>query len=101
MKSILLEEELREDNKFVCLYFFASWMPFDKKMKIMIEKMEKKREDVTFLAIDVERHKSLCVRFKVDSVPTIVINKDGKEVKRIVGLVLTSAFNKTFNELKE
>ena len=80
------------------LYFYASWMPNHKKMLIMIDKMEQKYSDMKFFAINVDMFASLCRRFLVTSIPTVIIF-DNKEVKRITGVVLTSAFKSAFADI--
>lgn len=86
-------------DKTQAFYFYATWMPFHKKMMHMIEKMEEKREDISFFAIDVDHFKGLCRRFGIESIPSVVIFKDGKEIKRINGLVMTSAFKSAFADI--
>lgn len=98
MIFITQEEELSLD-KAQALYFYATWMPFHKKMMHMIEKIEEKRGDISFFGIDVDYFKGLCRRFEVDSIPSVVIFKDGKEIKRINGLVMTSAFKSAFADI--
>lgn len=80
------------------LYFYAPWIPFHKKMIVMLDKMEQKYLKMNFYAINVDLFKQMCVRFSVDSVPTIIFfNK--KELKRIHGLVLTSALKSVFSDI--
>jgi thioredoxin 1 len=81
------------------LYFYASWMPYHKRMVSMIGKMEQKYKDLGFFAIDTDYFKPLCKRFNIVSVPTIVILKDGKELKRVEGLILTSALKVVFADI--
>ncbi len=52
-----------------------------------------------FYAIDVDQFRSQCKRFDVDKIPSIVILKEGQEVKRITGLVLTSAFKSAYADI--
>ncbi len=99
MFFITQESELQSTSKIVSLYFYASWMPFHKKMLTMIGKMEEKYKDIAFFAIDVDHFKGLCKRFNVTSIPEVLILVDGKEAKRINGLVLTSAFRSTFGDI--
>lgn len=81
------------------IYFYASWMPFHKKMISMISKIEEKYNDIYFIAIDVDHFKSLCIRFEINSIPQIIIFDGGKEINRIEGIVLTSAFKAIFNDI--
>lgn len=81
------------------LYFYSTWMPFHTKFLTMISKIEEKYKEISFLAVDVDEFKSQCIRFNIDSIPTVLIFKNGKEVKRIVGLTLTSAFKSAFADI--
>ena len=87
------------DMPIQALYFYASWLPFHKKFLIMIDKIEKKHNNIIFSAIDTDQFKSQCKRFLITSIPTIIILKDGKEIKRIIGLILTSAFKSAFADI--
>lgn len=99
MLFITKEEELQIKNGICAIYFYASWVPFHKKMLIMIDKIEQKYQDIKFFAIDVHYFESFRKRFEIDSVPTIVIFKNEQEQKRIIGLILTSAFKSVFNDI--
>lgn len=99
MIFITQEEELQIDLPLQSLYFYASWMPHHKKFLTMISKMEEKYKENSFYAIDVDQFRSQCKRFDVDVIPTVLILKEGKEVKRISGLVLTSAFKSAYADI--
>lgn len=99
MQFITKEEELKTDSKILSLYFYAHWMPYHKKMVTMISKMEEKHKNITFLAIDVDHFKPLCKRFNVTSIPEVLVLVNGEEIKRINGLVLTSAFKSVFADI--
>jgi len=93
MKFILDEEGLcLRNKKEISLYFYAAWMPYHKKMLFMIDKVEKKYDNVYFFAIDVDAFGGICKRFNIKSIPTIVLIKNKQEVNRINGLVLTKPF---------
>jgi thioredoxin-like negative regulator of GroEL len=95
------ENDLNLNHKFACLYFYASWMPFHKKMHTMISKIEDKYKeyDIVFYAIDIDFHKSFLKRFSVESIPTIVIHANNKEVNRTCGIMMTSAFKSLFADI--
>lgn len=93
------ESDILLKDKIQALYFYASWMPFHKKMLIMIDKIEQKHNDIEFLAIDVDQFSNQCKRFSINAIPTVVVLKNGKELKRIDGLVMTSAFKSAFVDI--
>jgi len=99
MIFITQEEEINIDRPIQALYFYASWMPYHNKFLTMIEKMENKYNDIIFSAIDVDQFSNQCKRFLITSIPTVLILKEGKEIKRINGLVLTSAFKSAFVDI--
>ncbi len=99
MMFITREEELKTDLPMQALYFYAPWMPFHNKFITMIGKIEEKYKDINFFAVDVDEFSNQCKRFSIDSIPTVLILKEGKEVKRINGLVLTSAFKSAFADI--
>ncbi len=100
MKFISSETEIHNSEGLSAIYFYADWMIGHKTMLLLIEKIEKQYPDVKFTAIDVDGFKSQCVRFRVDSIPTTIIFKDGgKEIDRVVGRPLTSAFKKVFADI--
>lgn len=93
------EQELVLNNDLQVLYFYASWMPYHKKMIIMIDKMEQKYKNISFFAIDTDHFKGLCRRFNINTIPVVLIMKNGIELKRISGLILTSAFKSAFADI--
>jgi thioredoxin-like negative regulator of GroEL len=95
MIFLTFEEDLKVSGMQV-FYFYAPWMPWHKKMLIMIEKAEKKHT-VPFLAIDTDAFKSSVRRFGINQVPTMLILENGQELGRLEGLPLTSAFNNFLN----
>lgn len=100
MLFITTEAEIKlEDNALQAIYFYASWLPYHKKMLIMIDKMEDKFKNIKFMAIDVDHFKNQCIRFNIDSIPAVIMLNNGKEVKRITGLVLTSAFKSALADI--
>lgn len=99
MHFITHEDELQINLPLQALYFYASWMPFHNKFLTMISKIEEKHKDISFFAIDVEAFPNQCKRFAVTSIPEVIALKEGKEVKRISGLTLTSAFRSAFADI--
>jgi thioredoxin 1 len=99
MLFITREEELQIDSPMQALYFYATWMPYHSKFITMISKIEDKYKDISFSAVDVEQFSNQCKRFSINSIPTVLILKEGKEIKRINGLVLTSAFKSAFADI--
>ncbi len=99
MYFITSEKDIQIGQGLQCLYFYATWMPFHKRIVAMIDKVEQKYKNITFQAVDVDYFINQCKRFEITAVPEVLILKEGKEIKRISGLVMTSAFKNTFNDI--
>ena len=66
------------------LYFTADWCNPCKKVKPIVEEMNK--DSITkFQMIDVDSEMELTKKFEIRSVPTFILIKDGKEIKRTTG----------------
>lgn len=92
MEFINQEQDLIYKKNVQILYFYASWMPFYKRMMRVLNKMEEDYKDFEFFAIDVDKFKNLCQRFSIQSVPSVLFIKNDKEYHRVVGITLMSAF---------
>lgn len=88
---------LNDDN--IALYFYASWMVFHNKIIIMINKIEEKYKDKKFYAIDIDHFTGLIKRFDIKSIPTFLIKKPDKELKKIEGLLTTAKFMHIFTDI--
>jgi thioredoxin 1 len=98
MIFITEEKEIQLQNK-CSLYFYSNWMPHNKKMLSILSKMEEENKDIQHMAIDIDQFKSVLKRFNISSIPTILLFKDGREKKRIVGIVLTSAMRSAYADI--
>jgi thioredoxin 1 len=65
-------------------YFTADWCNPCKKVRPVVEEIN--RESINkFKIIDVDSEMELVKKFDIRSVPTFILLKDGKEIKRITG----------------
>jgi thioredoxin-like negative regulator of GroEL len=64
-------------------YFTADWCQPCKKVKPVVEDM--KKEGFQFQMVDADYEQLLVKQFKVSSIPTFILLKNGKEINRITG----------------
>lgn len=68
------------------LDFWATWCGPCKFMAPIIEELEKDLAGkVEVVKIDVDQEQDLAAKYQVMSIPTYVVEKEGKEVERIIG----------------
>ena len=70
----------------VLLDFYADWCGPCRMMSPIVDEIAEEREDITVGKVNVDESPELAVKFGIVSIPTLIIIKDGKESKKIVGL---------------
>ena len=87
----LTEEEFNEiisnGHKLVVVDFFAEWCMPCVMMSPIIEELAESitMKEVKFVKINTDDNPHLSQKYKISSIPCLVIFKKGKEVGRIVG----------------
>jgi thioredoxin 1 len=79
-------EEVINSKKPVLLDFWAPWCGPCKMLLPIIEDLAESDESVKICKINGDEEPELINQFKVRSVPTLIVVKDGQEVNRSIGL---------------
>ena len=74
------------NGKKVLVDFFATWCGPCKMLGLVMEKFDKK-DIIPIIKVDVDEAQELSSKYKIFSVPTLIIFEDGKELKRISGFM--------------
>ena len=69
----------------VVVDFYADWCGPCKRLGPIIGDLAKEFSNVTFVKINIDKEDSLSTRYSVRSIPTLILFKNGKQVKRITG----------------
>ena len=87
IKEIKSEKEFKENvldsTDAVLVDFNATWCGPCKMQRPILENLSK---DYKIVSVDTDENEELAYQYKVMSIPCTVLIKDGKEVKRMVGL---------------
>lgn len=80
-----MEEKLKGKNAIVD--FYADWCPPCKVLAKNLEGFDKlKPMELTIYKIDIVKYMQLANKYKVNSLPTIAFFKDGKLIKKEIGI---------------
>ena len=83
----IFEKEVLESKKTVVCDFNADWCGPCRMLRPIIDELSETRSDAKFVSVNVDNEDELAFKYGVSSIPCLVLFKDGKEVKRSVGLI--------------
>ena len=78
-------KEVMNSEKPVLLDFFASWCGPCKMVAPILDEIAEEREDIKVCKVDIDEQPELASRFRVMSVPTLMVMKEGRIVEQSIG----------------
>lgn len=76
--------------------FSASWCaPCKAQGPIIKNVADKFKNRASIIEVDIDSNRDLATKYMVQSIPTLIIFKDGKEIKRFVGLQTENTISKS------
>ncbi len=79
------DQEVLNNKNTVLLDFYADWCGPCRMVAPTVEEIAEENEHLTVGKINVDEQMELAIRFKVTSIPLLVVMKDGQVVKQALG----------------
>lgn len=96
------EKEIINHKGYALVDFWATWCPPCRMMAPVLESAEQQLGDkINFVKVDVDEQQQLATEFDIMSIPTLVVFKDGKPVKRMSGYRPLDAFVEELKSIVE
>ena len=91
--------ELIQSSKPVLIDFYAEWCGPCKVMKPhLLDVAERIGDNAKIVTVDIDKEKDLAERFRIQSVPTLIIFKQGKQLWRQSGVISANALTKLLKD---
>ena len=78
-------KEVLNSDKPVLLDFFASWCGPCKMVAPILDEIAQEREDIKVCKVDIDEQPELASRYRIMSVPTLMVLKEGRIVEQSIG----------------
>ena len=89
MAKIINSQEFNNtiESGVVVVDFFATWCGPCKMLSPVIDELSGELENVNFVKVDIDQSMDLAQKFKIVSVPTLKVFKNGEEVDTLMGFM--------------
>ena len=77
--------EVIQSDKTVLVDFFANWCAPCRVMSSVVDEIAEEHPEIKVCKINVDEQPQLAARFSVESIPTLIVFKNGSAVKPAVG----------------
>ena len=95
-KEMNFEEEITSE-KIVLIDFYADWCGPCKMLAPILEQVSEENPEIKIIEVNVDEYQAEAKNYNIFSIPTLVLMEDGKEKKRLVGLVSKDEILELFN----
>lgn len=81
------ENEIVNSEKPVLVDFWASWCGPCKMLSPIVDEVSEETDKVKVCKINIDDYPELAKKYRVMSIPTLIVMENGKEIKRSVGVI--------------
>ena len=78
-------KEVLNSDRPVLLDFFASWCGPCRMVGPILDEIAEEREDIKVCKVDIDQQPELASRYRIMSVPTLMVLKDGQVMEQSIG----------------
>lgn len=89
MEKLTIEnfDEKIKDEKLTLVDFSASWCMPCRMFKPIVEELANKKPEINVYNVDIDEAEEVAKRFRIFSVPTLLLFKNGEKIDSSVGML--------------
>lgn len=91
------ENEVLNSDKPVLIDFWAAWCGPCRMLSPVVDEIAEENDNVKVGKVNVDEQLELAAQFGIQSIPTLLFFKDGKQIDRSVGVASKSAILNMIN----
>lgn len=84
------ENEVLKSDKPVLIDFWADWCGPCQMLGPIVEAVAEENPDIKVCKVNIDEEQDLAMKFKIMSIPTLVVMKGGEVYKKSVGVISKS-----------
>ena len=93
------EEEVLKSEKPVLVDFWATWCgPCKMLAPVIAEIAEEQKDKIKVGKVNIDEQNELAAKYKITSIPTLILFKNGEPVKQEIGFQIKSEVEKMIEE---
>lgn len=77
--------EVLNNTGTVLVDFYADWCGPCRRVSPIVDEIAKERADISVCKVNVDENPALANKYNVDTIPTLIVFKSGKETARLIG----------------
>lgn len=93
-------KEVLQSQKPVLVDFWATWCGPCRMMGPVIDQLGEEEADALIAKVDVDQVVDVAADYDIQTIPSLVFFKDGKEVKRLIGVRSKSELQNNLKAIK-
>lgn len=98
VKTDNFDKEVLQADKPVLVDFFATWCGPCQMVGPLVEQLSEEMSGVKFVKVNIDEEPELAARYQVESIPTFLLVKNGKVLKREIGALPKQALKQMLEE---
>ncbi|MDE5779451.1 MAG: thioredoxin [Lachnospiraceae bacterium] len=80
------EQEILKEDRMVLVDFWAEWCMPCKMLSPIVDQIADEMPEIKVCKVNIDEQPSLAAEYKVMSIPTLIMFKDGKQVNQSIGV---------------